>query len=94
MSAEDFLCDFCARDYTAAAPFVEGHHGACICGDCLRMACAENAASNDAFTCNLCLEQRTDAAFSTAQLNAKLCRRCRDQSARTLERDVEHGWKR
>ncbi|MEY4827005.1 MAG: ClpX C4-type zinc finger, partial [Planctomycetota bacterium] len=36
MTAEDFLCDFCGRDWTHAAPFVEGHHGACICGECLR----------------------------------------------------------
>jgi hypothetical protein len=93
MTAEDFLCDFCGRDWTHAAPFVEGHHGACICGECLRAACAETAAES-AFTCNLCLEPRTDLAFMQPLRKASLCVRCRNQSVRTLERDPDSGWKR
>lgn len=93
MTAEDFLCDFCGRDWTVAAPFVEGHHGACICGRCLHEAHAA-AASESAFTCTLCLEARTDLAFTQPLRKANLCVRCRNQSARTLERDPDSGWKR
>lgn len=93
MGAEDFLCDFCGRDWTTAAPFVEGHHGACICGECLRSACA-TAASVRPFTCTMCRESRDDLAHARADGAASLCVRCRNQSARTLERDVDSGWRR
>lgn len=92
MTEADFLCDFCRRDWTAARPFVEGHHGSCVCGDCLRAALAANGTESPGFRCNLCLESRTDLVLSAE--GAHLCGRCRDRSARALERDAESGWRR
>lgn len=91
MNERDFLCDFCGRDWARAQPFVEGHHGSCVCGDCLRAACAAEPETK-AFECRLCLERRDELALASG--DAHLCRRCRDQSARTLERDPDSGWKR
>ena len=34
----DVLCDFCHQAWTEAIPFVEGHRGCMICGDCLTRA--------------------------------------------------------
>ncbi len=92
MRETDFLCDFCRRDWTQAAPFVEGHHGACICGTCLQAACSEPQPGPTPFRCSLCLEDREDLAWSRD--HARLCRRCREQSARVLGRDPDSGWKR
>lgn len=92
MTERDFLCDFCARDWPTAQPFVEGHHGSCLCGDCLRTSLASAQDEAETFRCNLCLETRTDLALACGASN--LCRRCRDRSARALERDPESGWKR
>ena len=92
MSERDFLCDFCSRDWSQAQPFIEGHHGSCVCGDCLRAALAATDADAANFRCNLCLETRTDLALACGA--AHLCRRCRDRSARALERDPESGWRR
>jgi hypothetical protein len=92
MTELDFLCDFCGRDWSVAQPFVEGHHGSCVCGACLRQALAASDVPPIGFRCNLCLEDRQDLALSAG--DARLCRRCRDRSARTLERDPESGWTR
>lgn len=92
MSERDFLCDFCGRDWTQAAPFVEGHHGACICGECLRAACEASEVPPEGFRCSLCLEDRQDPCWQTH--GGRLCRRCREQSARVLARDPESGWRR
>lgn len=92
MRESDFLCDFCGRDWTQAAPFVEGHHGSCICGDCLRQAVASPPPPTGSFRCSLCLEDRDDAAWSSS--TARLCRRCREQGARVLARDPGSGWTR
>ena len=92
MTEHDFLCDFCGRDWPTAQPFVEGHHGSCICGDCLRMACTGEGGATGGFKCTLCLEPREDLALAAGA--AHLCRRCREQSARTLERDPSSGWRR
>lgn len=92
MTERDFLCDFCSRDWTSAQPFIEGHHGSCLCGDCLRAALATPEAEAPDFRCNLCLETRTDLVLACG--DAHLCRRCRDRSAGALERDAESGWKR
>jgi hypothetical protein len=89
MRESDFLCDFCLRDWTVAAPFVEGHHGSCICRHCLETASIAPAPASDRFRCALCLEEREDPAWSTS--SARLCRRCMVQSARVLARDPNSG---
>ena len=38
LNPEDFWCDFCRRPWSDQVPFVEGHRGSCICGNCLSMA--------------------------------------------------------
>lgn len=45
--------------------------------------------------CTMCLEQRSDSLWqSPARDVARICRRCIELGARTLERDRESGWKR
>jgi len=51
MQPSDFLCDFCEQAWSESTPFVEGHHGSCICGRCLTVAVVSlrNAATERAF---------------------------------------------
>ncbi|HMN95172.1 MAG TPA: ClpX C4-type zinc finger protein [Phycisphaerales bacterium] len=109
MQPGDFLCDFCARDWTLANPMVEGHHGSLICGSCLSIACAELSvrAAQGApderppegqvagAPCTLCLERRAEPSWtSPLRPEAVICRRCTRQAARRLEGDPESGWLR
>ena len=75
----DVLCDFCRGEWTEDVPMVEGHHGSCICGNCLTLAYAEVVASAGGvgsalpgFSCRMCLESGKDRA--------------------ALNRSDEHGW--
>jgi hypothetical protein len=92
MDPQDFLCDFCGHDWTRAGPFVEGHHGACICGGCLHQAMQVTETASERCRCNLCLQERQDAAWSRGK--AHLCGRCREQAARVLGKDAESDWSR
>lgn len=96
----DVLCDFCLREWRDDLPFIEGHHGSCICGDCVRDAyrrLALAAADDRVGTprCPLCLEERSEPCWrSPARPEAFACRRCVLMAAKALERDRDSGWKR
>ena len=94
----DVLCDFCGREWSDALPMVEGHQGACICGDCLREAyralvLAEPPAGEPA-RCTLCLEERADPSWESGRGPGRACRRCIRQSAAVLQKDAGTGWRR
>ncbi|RLT00878.1 MAG: hypothetical protein DWI18_00930 [Planctomycetota bacterium] len=106
MEPEDFLCDFCGRSWTVAQPFVEGHQGSCLCGECLNKALHAFASNKVEPTCSdlctMCLEARKEPAWCApapahspaGRSVARVCRPCSTQATRTLERDPESGWKR
>ncbi|MBM4100828.1 MAG: hypothetical protein FJ256_01010 [Phycisphaerae bacterium] len=94
---EDVLCDFCHTPWTLDRPMVEGHHGSCICGNCLRAAWAltVTAQASDRpeaapTKCTMCLEERTDRLFqSPAFPEAFICLRCVRLASRAVARDQE-----
>ena len=100
MQMEDILCDFCAQQWTMERPMVEGHRGACICGNCLTIAWTElidhklsdEPAEDEA--CCLCRETgRTDPHWRSPIDDTKLaCRRCVKQSAGVLHKDKDIAW--
>ena len=100
---EDVLCDFCARPWDPddpARPFIEGHHGSHLCGECLALAylAIVHEGRNDRApgqTCTMCLEERDDESFrSPERPAATICRRCVKQSATALEKDPDSRWRR
>ena len=93
----DVLCDFCGREWTMELPMVEGHQGACACGDCLRAAYVAivlpELPSGDPSPCVMCLETRTDPWWTNpARPAARMCRRCARRSGTVLEQDPDSGW--
>ncbi len=105
----DVLCDFCRREWTEAVPMIEGHHGSCMCGNCLALAYAEvvvagsDTAPRD-FSCPMCLEAGKDREAlgrgdepgwsSPVHEEAVICRRCIELAVQSLEKDKDSGWKR
>lgn len=103
----DVLCDFCHREWTEDIPMVEGHHGSCICGKCLRVAYTEvllnktgtSLAENE---CTLCLEAEKDREAlerggepgwqSPMHPEAAICRRCIKRAAGALHKDSDFDW--
>jgi len=98
---EDVLCDYCHSSWTMDRPMIEGHHGSCICGSCLRIAyTAVHLGGNDDSVqgqpskCTMCLEERTEACFeSPAYPEAIICLRCIKMAAKALTRDPDSNWK-
>lgn len=95
-----FICDFCRRPWSEDRPMVEGHQGSLICGPCLTVAYAELALNESpsiatGATCTMCLEERKQPAWRSPMFDeAIICLRCVKQSATTLEKDEESGWRR
>lgn len=94
MAPDDFLCDFCERAWSEANPFIEGHHGSCLCGECLGSAIAEQRRGEPARqgACTMCLEQREDLRWHGSRSDASICDRCIEQAARVLAKDRASGW--
>lgn len=105
---EFFVCDFCAQPWSEDRPMVEGHKGSLICASCLAVAYRSLALDGmpsllpqagehpwGGLTCALCLEERGQPAWrSPVREEALVCLRCVKQSATTLEKDPDSGWKR
>ncbi len=93
---EFFKCDFCRRGWSEDRPMVEGHQGSLICAPCLTIACVERAPAEAPFKCVMCLQEGLTGACWASPLHAQslICGKCIAQSAGTLERDPEYGWKR
>jgi hypothetical protein len=105
----DVLCDYCLKEWAENVPMVEGHRGACICGNCLSVAYAEvvvhgSGSAAEGYVCRMCLESGNDrAALSRADEQgwaspvdpaACICRRCIKQAAGALVKDPDSGWKK
>lgn len=105
----DVLCDFCHRAWTEDMPMLEGHHGSCVCGNCLTVAYTAvvlNGADDAGheYLCPMCLEGPDDrAALDTADMpgwqspagdNAVICRRCIKLAAGALHKDADFDWRK
>jgi len=104
-----FICDFCRSHWSEDRPMVEGHKGSLICAKCLSVAYRALALDGAASiipgpdrdhpwggkTCTLCLEERNQPGWASPMHEDTIaCLRCVKQSATTLEKDAESGWKR
>ncbi|USN98713.1 MAG: hypothetical protein H6810_11190 [Phycisphaeraceae bacterium] len=102
MRPEDFLCDFCGQAWRDDRPFVEGHRGSCVCGNCLWIAYAVLAVHRsgepmgEGAVCAMCLESKADeACWRSPVFEAMLiCTRCAKQSAGVLHQDPETDWRK
>ncbi len=96
----DILCDYCGGVWTLERPMVEGHRGACICGECLTLAyralAIESVGNAPAgYLCTLCRENRDEIGWmSPREAGLCACRRCVKQSAGVLAKDPDLGWKK
>jgi hypothetical protein len=96
----DVLCDFCRAEWTEERPFIEGHQGSIVCGQCLTVAYTQTVLGDvstgpPGYTCTMCLEQRDDPAWqSPAHAEAIICKRCIKLAAGALSKDKESGWTR
>ncbi len=96
----DVLCDYCHTQWTIDRPMIEGHQGACICGNCLRQAfCSvklagcDDAIAGQPSKCTMCLEDRSDACFRSPAFEAAvICQRCITMAAKALSRDPDSNW--
>jgi hypothetical protein len=90
-------------------PFIEGHRGCVICGNCLTLGYAEvcNARAGSApegFFCTLCREDgddRTELGRAEEQgwrsplhEEAAICERCINQAADAIVNDPDYTWKK
>ena len=104
----DVLCDFCHREWSEAVPMIEGHHGSCICGNCLKLAYREIVLNGPApgadWTCPMCLEADADRADlgradepgwpSPLHPEVVICRRCITMAAGVLHKDPDYDWQK
>lgn len=103
----DVVCDFCLREWSEDVPMLEGHHGSCVCGNCLTVAYTDvmlngRSTAPPGFTCPMCLEGEADRAAldragepgwrSPAREEAVMCRRCIELAAKALDRDGDFDW--
>lgn len=94
----DVLCDFCAQPWTEQRTMVEGHHGSCICAECLGAAFRAlvlDGRDDGAGPCTMCLESRAEPHVRGGQRpEARICRRCTRMASVILERDPDAQWSR
>ena len=103
----DVLCDFCQRPWTQDVAMIEGHHGSCLCTNCLTVAYTEvvrhgRDTAPPQYTCPMCLEAGSDRESmgrgeeggwqSPLRPEAVICRRCIDLAAKALDKDKDFDW--
>jgi hypothetical protein len=103
----DVLCDFCQREWTEDVPFIEGHRGRIICGNCVRLAVEEvrvtgRGTAPQGYMCTLCRENEDDRAAldrageagwsSPAYPESIACARCIGAAAEALTDDPDVDW--
>ena len=109
MNPEDFWCDFCRRPWSEQVPFVEGHRGSCICGNCLSIAWIA-VETNDPelvrgeFFCVMSQESTADRAAqnrgddpgwsSPSGSEAVISRKMIRMAAAVLSQDPENNWQK
>ena len=104
----DVLCDFCHREWTEDMPFIEGHRGRTICGNCLALGYAEavngkRGTAPSGYTCTMCRENEDDRAvldrtgergWQSEIHEAAICLRCIERAAGTLHNDPDYDWRK
>ena len=99
---EDVLCNFCHRPWDPddpARPFVEGHHGSHICGECLSLAyrailIEEKDDRVAGVACITCLVEPEVPFWRSPEFtDACICRVCVKRSSGTLEKDKDYQWR-
>mgnify|MGYP006299636091 CR=1 FL=1 len=51
-------CDFTGTEWDEQIPMIEGHRGAVICLDALKLAIEQASEAEEPFTCTLCRRER------------------------------------
>ena len=82
----DILCDFCHREWTEEIPFIEGHRGRMICGNCLALGYREVIVAGKH------TGPGTDSGTGFAPYTCALCRESDDDRA-AMDRAGEIGWR-
>lgn len=91
----DFLCDFCLQSWAPSRALVEGHRGACLCSQCLKVAYVslvlmKESSAAEGYTCRLCRELRDEPGWaSPIDETVCVCSRCVRQSAGVLSKDPD-----
>jgi hypothetical protein len=94
------FCDFCSTDWdpeTGLPAMIEGHHGSCICLNCVKQAVAALLPRDGDYACPLCLRQPLPASEPRWENPQKpgvfACKDCIHQAAGTLSKDPDVDWK-
>lgn len=96
----DVICDFCHGEWIETEPLIEGHHGSCICGQCLTVAYTDAVLGGvnsgpAGYKCTMCLEHRGEAAWqSPMHAEAVICTRCIKQAAGVLHKSPDFAWRK
>ena len=89
-------CDFCRTDWDGSAPVIEGHRGAIICLECLKLSLESLAPANETFKCVLCLRDPLPATLDrwnhAETPTTHACRECIHQAADVFDRDPDIDW--
>jgi len=89
-------CDFCGTDWDGQSAVMEGHRGAIICLECLKVALGNLAPGADAYKCILCLRDPIPAVIARwhheKHPDVFACRGCVHQAADVFDRDSSIDW--
>ena len=89
-------CDFCRTDLDGQFPVIEGHRGAIICLECLKLALDSLTTESTTYKCVLCLREPLPPTLPRFHHpNAPdtfACRDCIHQTADVFDRDPDINW--
>jgi hypothetical protein len=89
-------CDFCRTDWNGQDPVIEGHRGAILCLECLKLALNALAPANEDFKCVLCLREPIPPTMDRWQHphspSTFACRDCIHQAADVFDGDPDVDW--
>jgi hypothetical protein len=90
-------CDFCGTDWDGQFPAIEGHRGAIICLECLKLALGQLAVGEGTYRCILCLREPIPAGVARwhhpNHPQTFACKSCVHQSAEAFDKDADVDWK-
>ncbi|HEV8606848.1 MAG TPA: hypothetical protein VGQ99_16005 [Tepidisphaeraceae bacterium] len=89
-------CDFCRTDWDGVSPVIEGHRGAIICLECLKLALDSLTPAGETFKCILCLREPLPATLPRwhhpQNPATHACEGCIHQTADVFDRDPDIDW--
>jgi len=89
-------CDFCRTDWDGSSPVIEGHRGAIICLECLKLSLDSLTPAGETFKCVLCLREPLPATLDRwshpENPTTYACRDCIHQTADVFDRDPDIDW--